>query len=462
MMKQWLGAYPATVYNTVDPAGQNRVQLLIPQVLGNAISQWALPLGLVTPSPTPSVGTAVHAMFLGGDPSHPVYSPLTQTPTLFASYDAEVAEDSPVAWWKLNDQVGSDTALDYSGNGYTGTADNVTFGETGAVAGNTSASFDGTNSRIVTAYTAPAFTQFSAEIWLNLNGTEPTVAGALVGTANTGLSGASDTDDGFSIILNVDQYPFVYLGNGSASTSFSLGNQLPSSGWVQLVVTWNGSTVTCYQNGITTSTTIWAGPMGTPVNPVVLGATLGSSPSFWFKGLLAEVSIYNTTLSVSRVLAHYGARTGADVITANNVAATSVTATDIDATTVTVAGTITISQNGLSADDVHYIGQSGQPGFSGGWSNYGHNGANLAFWNTGVADDIRIDGVITPSSDTPNTMFTLPEAYQPNSTQFIVGCNESNGTIAIWQISNTGQVGLTTGQSPGEVYSINGTFSLNI
>lgn len=36
-------------------------------------------------------------------------------------YDALVAELNPSAWWKLNDAVGSTTAADSSGNGYTGT-----------------------------------------------------------------------------------------------------------------------------------------------------------------------------------------------------------------------------------------------------------------------------------------------------------------------------------------------------
>jgi hypothetical protein len=355
-VQQWNGVYPATVYNTADPLGQYRIQLLVPQVLGNAVSQWATPVGLVTPSPVPAVGTAVHAVFFGGDVSHPGYVPPVQTPTLFASYDAEVAQDTPVAWWKLNEAVGASTVLDYSGNGYTGTPSHVTFGETDAITGNTSASFGGTDSRIVTTYTAPAMTAFSVELWVNLASVTPTASAQLVGTANT-FSGGSDNYDGFSINLDGSGYtPSILLGNGSAAAAGGLGDDLPADGWVYLAATWNGAILTCFQNGVTTSTTDFTGTLGAGVYPTTIGAKLDDLGE-WFSGLLAEIAIYDTALPVNRVLAHYDARTGADAITAASVAASTVTATTVDATEVDTpsvvgTGTLDLSSGTANGTDV--------------------------------------------------------------------------------------------------------------
>lgn len=69
---QWLGIYNGIVVNTNDPMQQGRVQLQVPQVLGNAISNWATSqqAGLAVPA----VGTQVFVQFLGGNPNQPYWS----------------------------------------------------------------------------------------------------------------------------------------------------------------------------------------------------------------------------------------------------------------------------------------------------------------------------------------------------------------------------------------------------
>jgi hypothetical protein len=66
--------YPATVANNVDPLGQYRVTLYVPQILGTAESAWALP---IQPTDTvPPVGATLWVHFSGGDITKPVYTPL--------------------------------------------------------------------------------------------------------------------------------------------------------------------------------------------------------------------------------------------------------------------------------------------------------------------------------------------------------------------------------------------------
>lgn len=71
------GVYQASIVSTADPLQQGRVTLKIPQVLGTATSNWALPVGSATLLGTVAVGQMVHAWFLGGNRNLPVYAPLS-------------------------------------------------------------------------------------------------------------------------------------------------------------------------------------------------------------------------------------------------------------------------------------------------------------------------------------------------------------------------------------------------
>ena len=67
-MAQYFGIYRGTVLNTTDPAGQGRIQVMVPNVSGQT-SGWAAPCS----NTTPNVGDTAFIMFEGGDPSLPVF-----------------------------------------------------------------------------------------------------------------------------------------------------------------------------------------------------------------------------------------------------------------------------------------------------------------------------------------------------------------------------------------------------
>jgi hypothetical protein len=76
---QWPGVYAGTVVNNHDPLGVGRLQLNVPQVLGNTVSGWAVPAGTYYAIPTN--GTPVSVTFLGGDPAQPLWNgPLDLNP----------------------------------------------------------------------------------------------------------------------------------------------------------------------------------------------------------------------------------------------------------------------------------------------------------------------------------------------------------------------------------------------
>lgn len=71
------GTYRAVVVNNNDPLYQQRVTLNVPQILGNAESNWALPSSPTSFIPKP--GQVVWASFDGGDVNAPIYNPVGLT-----------------------------------------------------------------------------------------------------------------------------------------------------------------------------------------------------------------------------------------------------------------------------------------------------------------------------------------------------------------------------------------------
>jgi hypothetical protein len=70
-VRQWWGIYYGYIAVNQDPLNTGRVKLRVPQIFGNTTSGWASPMVPVTY--IPKVGTAVTVMFVGGDPTQPVW-----------------------------------------------------------------------------------------------------------------------------------------------------------------------------------------------------------------------------------------------------------------------------------------------------------------------------------------------------------------------------------------------------
>jgi hypothetical protein len=68
---QWWGIYFGYVSSNSDPTDSGRLKLRVPQVLGTAVSGWATPMVPLTY--VPPIGALVAVMFVGGDPTQPVY-----------------------------------------------------------------------------------------------------------------------------------------------------------------------------------------------------------------------------------------------------------------------------------------------------------------------------------------------------------------------------------------------------
>lgn len=76
MDQQLHGTYTAKIVETHDPASQGRVRLVIPQLHGTTVTDWARPASIGTVA----VGDQVCASFDGGDVNYPIFWPISPNP----------------------------------------------------------------------------------------------------------------------------------------------------------------------------------------------------------------------------------------------------------------------------------------------------------------------------------------------------------------------------------------------
>ena len=72
--QQFVGKYRATVLNNIDPLGQGRILVTVPDVSSIAPSSWAMPASAPNDSSTPAPGSGVWIEFEQGDPDYPIWS----------------------------------------------------------------------------------------------------------------------------------------------------------------------------------------------------------------------------------------------------------------------------------------------------------------------------------------------------------------------------------------------------
>lgn len=79
MKEKFYGKYRGTVRNNIDPLQIGRVQVSVPDVLGDGGLSWALPCAAFAGPgvgffAVPPVGANVWVEFEGGDPDHPIWA----------------------------------------------------------------------------------------------------------------------------------------------------------------------------------------------------------------------------------------------------------------------------------------------------------------------------------------------------------------------------------------------------
>jgi hypothetical protein len=267
-------------------------------------------------------------------------------------YADAVAADAPVSWYRLEDPAGAGTAADASGNGHTATVHGgVTFGGAGALASepfSASAALNGTSG------------------WLD--GGNPAALQGADGTVEAWVR-TTNTDSSFHAIA-IKWYAYgLFLHNGKlvtydwgAGAERDSGVTIADGRWHHVVEAFHlgtaGATKLYVDGTLALSTTISA---DNETHDALIGNGSSDTPTQFFPGAVDEVAYYGTTLSATRVQAHFtAARYGALVAGAGPAAwyrldegASSPTVADASGNghSGTVSGGVTFGATGALAHD---------------------------------------------------------------------------------------------------------------
>lgn len=214
-------------------------------------------------------------------------------------YQSTVLPDAPLAYWRLDETSGT-TAKDISGNSNNGTisASGVTKGMPSGLVydADTSMFFNGNGQITGSISSMPSGAgTWSMEAWINF----AKIGSLLQMIMNIGTFGVNNQ----SAFLCMDTSGFAQIGtfngNHSSSTLITLGI------WHHIVGTYDGTNMRLYLDG-----QLILGPVAQTMALTGTGFAIASSQGGLHDpmiGFIDEVTVYGTTLSLSRIQAHYNA-----------------------------------------------------------------------------------------------------------------------------------------------------------
>ena len=99
--------------------------------------------------------------------------------------------------------------------------------------------------------------------------------------------------------------PAGYIRNNGTDVEATNGPAVPLGVWTHLAVTYDGTTLRLYVNGVLRSSTAASGGIAASTAPLRIGGnTVFSVPGTeYFAGLIDEVRIYNRALSAAEITA---------------------------------------------------------------------------------------------------------------------------------------------------------------
>jgi hypothetical protein len=224
-------------------------------------------------------------------------------------YFQVVAMDTPLAYWRLDEQAGTTTAHDITGNGHDGTyTGGVTLGAAGAIVNDadTAASFDGASGYVdvKNAFQFAGMAAFTLEGWL-----KPTVDTNY--HAWIGRNDGQPPSEGYLGYIDPAGQLYMIERISAGTKIFTNGSIAAANAtWAYVVIT--------YQSGV--GSTVWvnaqAGPATTndvslagATSDFVIGAENGGLTSWW-AGEIDEVAVYGYALSQTQIQTHYKVGTG--------------------------------------------------------------------------------------------------------------------------------------------------------
>lgn len=243
-----------------------------------------------------------------------------------ADYQSTVVSQGPVGYWRLNETTQPATnatsttttnfgSLRSGANGnYNGSPAR---GLTGPFAGSVAVGFDGSSQSVTTPWQAglnPG--TFSVELWVNPAQVPKLAYVASSVEVTSPRSGwYLAQDDGSTFGVGSAFVVRMFNQNGSTPTiQLAAPVALAVGSWYHLVLTYDGTTATLYENGVAV-TNHTAAFVGNVDAQTTFGCRADNN--FYWPGQQAEMAMYSGALSAARVSAHYiaGAATPANYVT---------------------------------------------------------------------------------------------------------------------------------------------------
>ncbi len=222
-----------------------------------------------------------------------------------------------VAYWKMDETTGT-TAVDETGNNDAAMQGAMAANTaTGAGAVDTALFFN--NNQMTVPHHAShndLSTGYTIAGWFYFDSTQTGTIFPSIVSKNNNSGGWGDslvfgrTSAGGNIVggrvrLNVTHG----RSTGSPNASYT-GWSYEVDQWVHVILTWDGSTVTWYKNGVAISTTAVTTPPDTSTGDLRIGSGRYNWSNDNFQGGLDDLRIYNRVLSSNEISALYGAAGG--------------------------------------------------------------------------------------------------------------------------------------------------------
>jgi len=222
-----------------------------------------------------------------------------------SGFDGIIEAAGPIDYWPLNENYGTNVAVDQAGTNNATYGGNFNLNQTGPFLNTLGVSLDGSSGTYVAAAYSPSLNPavFSAEAWVNPSGAN--TGSTLTCALSCGQFG--NPRSGWLIYQAAGSWNLrTYYGGGTATAANVSGVTAPAVGtWSHLLVTWDGHTASLYVNGVLEGSQV---PTTTPnylpgaSGGFAVGARAGSS--FWWNGQASEVALYNRVLTPNEIKAH--------------------------------------------------------------------------------------------------------------------------------------------------------------
>lgn len=220
-------------------------------------------------------------------------------------YVAEVLADSPLAYWRLNESSG-DFAADSSGNGHTGLySGTLTFSQPDPITDDVDGAVQFSGGRMAAPGVFSGTGDFTVELWFNTT----------QATDSDTLANQNTQAEIIGWFMSVGPTGWVSMVVGGLTIAEALTPTGFNDGeWHHVVGQRQGTTLYLYIDGVLEDSTTDADAGGAiaPNQPFELGDDSetggGAGNPYEYDGLMDEVAIYSSRLSLARIQAHYEAR----------------------------------------------------------------------------------------------------------------------------------------------------------